>query len=258
MNPRDATTLAVVALYYAKSDDPKRATEFIRKARTLDPADPALMYYEAVVPTLAGREGPAIAALEKALAAGILRGRPRVIRNSRCSPNRRSSASCSAVTRGSRRNGGWRLATGDWHSGWQLTAGGWQRPTHGAAGGWQLATGGWRLAAGNWQLAAGGWRRPFHGAAGGWRRPTPRAAGSQWPAGGPRKTAATFVMPPPQPAVVNVGPEPSGEPHLARRRIRRTAAATSPVPSSATLAGSGTTFAFMSTVVPLGNPTRSM
>ena len=70
VNPRDATTLAVVALYYAKSDDPKRATEFIRKARTLDPADPALMYYEAVVHTLAGREGPAIAALEKALASG--------------------------------------------------------------------------------------------------------------------------------------------------------------------------------------------
>ena len=70
VNPRDATTLAMVALYHAKSDNGARARDFIRRARAVDPTSPALLYYEAVVHALGGRDREAVAALEKALAGG--------------------------------------------------------------------------------------------------------------------------------------------------------------------------------------------
>ena len=70
VNPRDSTTLAMVALYQAKRGDDGRGRDFIRRAREVDPRNSALLYYEAVVHTLGGREGAALDSLDKALAGG--------------------------------------------------------------------------------------------------------------------------------------------------------------------------------------------
>jgi tetratricopeptide (TPR) repeat protein len=70
VNPRDATVLAMVALYHAKSGRDDRASDLMKQARTIDPASPALLYYAAVVDTLGGRHQAALALLEKALAGG--------------------------------------------------------------------------------------------------------------------------------------------------------------------------------------------
>jgi serine/threonine-protein kinase len=70
VNPRDSTTLAMVALYHAKTGNAARAAEFIRKARAVDPDNPAIRYYEAVVDALAGHQEAALTALEKALQGG--------------------------------------------------------------------------------------------------------------------------------------------------------------------------------------------
>jgi len=70
VNPRDAATIATVALYYAKSAEVTRADEFIARARTIDGTDVTLIYQHAVVDTLAGRTSDALAHLEQALAGG--------------------------------------------------------------------------------------------------------------------------------------------------------------------------------------------
>ncbi len=70
VNPKDATTLAMVGLYQAKSGNDGRAMEYIRKARAVDPSSAALLYYEAVVHTLGGRTDAALASLQKALDGG--------------------------------------------------------------------------------------------------------------------------------------------------------------------------------------------
>ncbi len=70
VNPRDSTTLAMVALYHAKTGNAVSATEFIRKARAVDPNNPAILYYEAVVDALGGRQEAALTALDKALQGG--------------------------------------------------------------------------------------------------------------------------------------------------------------------------------------------
>src|SRR5579872_1495298 len=46
VNPRDGKTLEYLGLYYAKKGDPKRAQEFIRRARAVDANDNELMYRE--------------------------------------------------------------------------------------------------------------------------------------------------------------------------------------------------------------------
>jgi serine/threonine-protein kinase len=70
VNPRDATVLAMVALYNAKSGRDDRAADLMKKARAIDPGSPALLYYAAVVDTLGGRHDAALSNLEKALAGG--------------------------------------------------------------------------------------------------------------------------------------------------------------------------------------------
>ena len=70
VNPKDTTTLAMVAQYYAKSGNDARARDFIQRARAIDPKNAALLYYEAVVHALAHRDAAALASLEKALAGG--------------------------------------------------------------------------------------------------------------------------------------------------------------------------------------------
>jgi tetratricopeptide (TPR) repeat protein/TolB-like protein len=70
VNPRDTTTLAMVALYQSKSGNDARARDFIKRARAIDPKSPALLYYECVVHALGGRDAAALASLEKALEGG--------------------------------------------------------------------------------------------------------------------------------------------------------------------------------------------
>jgi serine/threonine-protein kinase len=70
VNPKDANTLGVLALYHAKSGDPSRARALIQQARAIDSQGVALIYYEAVVHALANRDDQALASLERALVAG--------------------------------------------------------------------------------------------------------------------------------------------------------------------------------------------
>jgi hypothetical protein len=70
-NPRDATTLGSLALYFAKSDQPQEAVSFIRRARAINPKDVNLMYNEALVQTLAKNNKAALDALKQAVTAGL-------------------------------------------------------------------------------------------------------------------------------------------------------------------------------------------
>jgi tetratricopeptide (TPR) repeat protein/TolB-like protein len=70
VNPRDTTTLAMVALYHSKSGNDERARDFIKRARAIDAKSPALLYYESVVHALGGRQAAALASLDKALEGG--------------------------------------------------------------------------------------------------------------------------------------------------------------------------------------------
>jgi eukaryotic-like serine/threonine-protein kinase len=70
VNPKSTTTLAMVALYYSKSGNDARARDFIQRARTIDPKNAALLYYEAVVHALGHRDAAALVSLEKALEGG--------------------------------------------------------------------------------------------------------------------------------------------------------------------------------------------
>ena len=70
VNPKDALTLGIVALYYAKTGNAAQATTFIGRARRIDATNVSLIYYEAVVHTLAGRKAQALESLRKALEGG--------------------------------------------------------------------------------------------------------------------------------------------------------------------------------------------
>jgi tetratricopeptide (TPR) repeat protein len=69
-NPRNAAARGNVALYYAKKGDVARARRMIAEARGIDRANVNLMYGEAVIETLAGRNAEAVATLGSALKAG--------------------------------------------------------------------------------------------------------------------------------------------------------------------------------------------
>jgi tetratricopeptide (TPR) repeat protein len=70
VNPREPITLAMLALYYAKTGDDRNALQFIKRARAVDRSDPDLLYAEAVVHGLGGRESEALRSLEEAFKAG--------------------------------------------------------------------------------------------------------------------------------------------------------------------------------------------
>jgi serine/threonine protein kinase/tetratricopeptide (TPR) repeat protein len=70
VNPRDASTLGNLAAYYAKTGDSKRGLDFIRRARDINPNDTELLYQEAVVNTIAGRQADALKALRQAFQNG--------------------------------------------------------------------------------------------------------------------------------------------------------------------------------------------
>ncbi|HKS81625.1 MAG TPA: protein kinase [Candidatus Acidoferrales bacterium] len=70
VNPRDADTMGDLALYYAKRGDTKHALEYITRARDIDKADLALLYNQAIVENLSGKQSEAIATLRDALSKG--------------------------------------------------------------------------------------------------------------------------------------------------------------------------------------------
>lgn len=70
VNPRSASTMGSLALYYAKKGDTKQAAQFIRRARAIDRANASLMYIEAVVDALANRPAQALQALSDAFQRG--------------------------------------------------------------------------------------------------------------------------------------------------------------------------------------------
>jgi serine/threonine-protein kinase len=70
VNPKNAATLGMLALYYAKKGDAKNAQQFMRRARAIDPSDVQLAYSEAVVAELGGRTKDALNALREAFRIG--------------------------------------------------------------------------------------------------------------------------------------------------------------------------------------------
>jgi Tfp pilus assembly protein PilF len=71
VNPRSATTMGDLALYFAKRGDVVRATEFVQRARGLDPSSVDLTYTAAVVHTLGNHPEEAIADLKQGLQKGL-------------------------------------------------------------------------------------------------------------------------------------------------------------------------------------------
>jgi tetratricopeptide (TPR) repeat protein len=70
VNSRDAARMGRMSQYYAKKGDIKHAFDFVHRARAIDAKDSSLVYAEAVVDWLAGREQDAAQNLEQALKAG--------------------------------------------------------------------------------------------------------------------------------------------------------------------------------------------
>jgi eukaryotic-like serine/threonine-protein kinase len=70
VKPGDAATLSYLALYYAKSGDPKRALDLIGRARAIDQNGNELLYRQAVVDTIAGQQTDAIDSLKQAFEKG--------------------------------------------------------------------------------------------------------------------------------------------------------------------------------------------
>jgi len=70
INPRDADAMGYLGQYFAKKGDPQRGLDFIRRARAMDPTDVSLVYFQAVVECIAGRQNEALKALHQALQQG--------------------------------------------------------------------------------------------------------------------------------------------------------------------------------------------
>lgn len=70
VNSRDANRMGQIAEYYAKKGDDAHALTFVRRARAIDPKDVTLMYVQAVVDTIGGRQQDALRNLEDALRKG--------------------------------------------------------------------------------------------------------------------------------------------------------------------------------------------
>ena len=69
-NPKDTDALGNLAMCFAKKGDSRRALGFISRARAIDPKDNSLMYQEATIYTIAGRNQEALASLGEALRNG--------------------------------------------------------------------------------------------------------------------------------------------------------------------------------------------
>ncbi|MDE3178715.1 MAG: tetratricopeptide repeat protein [Acidobacteriota bacterium] len=71
VNPRDSDTMADLAGYYANLGQPAPAMQFIRNARSIDPANPQYAYNQAVVETILGKPGAAVESLREAFQKGF-------------------------------------------------------------------------------------------------------------------------------------------------------------------------------------------
>ena len=70
VNPRDASTMADLALYYAKTGRTSQGLQYIKRARAIAPTDIGYIYFEGVVQCLAGNTGESLASLRTALEKG--------------------------------------------------------------------------------------------------------------------------------------------------------------------------------------------
>jgi eukaryotic-like serine/threonine-protein kinase len=70
VNPRNADSMASLALYYAKKGTTNRALDFIRRARAIDENNVEYIYSEAIVRTLAGQPREALKSLRVAFEKG--------------------------------------------------------------------------------------------------------------------------------------------------------------------------------------------
>ncbi len=70
VNPRKASTMGNLALYYAKKGDTTQASSFMRRARSIDPNNVQLIYYEAEIQSLASRPEEALKTLREAFQKG--------------------------------------------------------------------------------------------------------------------------------------------------------------------------------------------
>jgi eukaryotic-like serine/threonine-protein kinase len=70
VNPRRASTMGSLAVYFAKKGDSTQALQFIGRARSIDPTNNQLMYYEAEVQALANRPQEALKSLKEAFQKG--------------------------------------------------------------------------------------------------------------------------------------------------------------------------------------------
>jgi len=71
VNPKDAGTLACLALYHAKKGNASLANYYIHRARSIDGSDRLLIYNEAVTRALANQPGAAMETLRSALEKGV-------------------------------------------------------------------------------------------------------------------------------------------------------------------------------------------
>jgi tetratricopeptide (TPR) repeat protein len=71
VNPRSAATMGDLALYFAKKGDVAQATEFVQRARGLDPSSVDLILTSAEVHVINNRPEEAIADLEKGSQQGL-------------------------------------------------------------------------------------------------------------------------------------------------------------------------------------------
>ena len=70
VNPRDATTMADLALYYAKKGDASQAQQYIRQARTIDASNLELIYMEGQIYALGSKQAEALKVLREAFQKG--------------------------------------------------------------------------------------------------------------------------------------------------------------------------------------------
>ena len=71
VNPRHAGALGILAICWSRKGDDARALQYISQARQIKPTDKELMYQEATIHALAGRNAQAAASLEEALRNGF-------------------------------------------------------------------------------------------------------------------------------------------------------------------------------------------
>ena len=71
VNPQSTAALEDLALYYAKKGEAARGMEFIQRARGIDQKDVELVYAEATVELLAGKQSDALRSLREAFSKGF-------------------------------------------------------------------------------------------------------------------------------------------------------------------------------------------